>query len=57
MRSNIQTLFLLVLCNEVQMLKTFVGSSLIYGLGHVQDCVFVVSASRFVQSLQEHPLK
>ena len=41
----------------LQMLKTFVGSSLIYGLGHVQDCVCVVFASRFVQSLQEHPLK
>lgn len=37
--------------------KTFVGSSLIYGLGHVQDYVCVVFASRFVQSLQEHPLK
>ena len=39
------------------MLKTFVGSSLIYGLGHVQYCVCVVFASRLEQSLQEHPLK
>ena len=36
------------LCNEV--LKTYAGSSLIYGLGHVQDCVCIVFSLTHVLS-------